>query len=509
MLRTRNVSTARDLHSFGCLTHGGCFAGTAGIKQHQSRVACFDAPVSTAQHCSGSVASLAYAWQLSTAPARCFAAVLMLAVGESTSIYTNVTFICKPLPMTRQASGGLINYLWHSHECAQCSSLIALSRAHNASACCFRHACPAASKTLPCAHRLPACCSTGPGLSPSALAAAIAVPVGVGVLAGGLLLSWLLKRHRRQQGASGVSGKGPSRSSSAFKDVEIGGFPPAGPPPPSDASRSRDQAGFSVVEGAGSMPISYVGSSVLWSSPSGYTAATTQSSVDADALTAINSTPSMQSAQPPHSLQQQQQQPLYAAALPVAGPAAGSSIRRGVAMGASSGAGERSRRLSWHLSVANREDPLHVLQGSSSVPMQEGSAHLVRGAATPDNSFSTRPASVSSARQNSGSTAEPGTPKHSLDMQLLPPAAGSSSEGTVADDRRSAVFTLLKQRSDVAVLRDLTIGPLLGRGSYGRLYRGAQPCVLAGSGGSWQHVLYNMLCCQQMQVASSQKKSLV
>lgn len=302
------------------------------------------------------------------------------------------------------------------------------------------------------------------------------------MLAGGLLLSWLLKWSKQKQGASGVSGKGPSPSSSAAKDVEMGGFPPAGAPPPSDASRLCDQGVSPAVEAAGSMPISYGGSSILWSSPSGYTAATAQSSVDADALTAINSTPSMQSAQPPHSLQQQQ--PLYAAAL--AGP--GSSIRRGV--GASSGAGERSRRLSWHLSVPNREDPLHVLQGASSAPMQDGPAHLMRGAATPDNSCSTRPASVASGRRNSGSTAEPGTPKHSLDMQLLPPTVGSSSGGTVADDRRSAVFTLLKQRSDVAVLRDLTIGPLLGRGSYGKFYRGAQPCVLAGSGAA------GSMCCR-------------
>jgi hypothetical protein len=31
---------------------------------------------------------------------------------------------------------------------------------------------------------------------------------------------------------------------------------------------------------------------------------------------------------------------------------------------------------------------------------------------------------------------------------------------------------LLKARSDMAVLRDLKIGPLLGRGSYGRVYKG-------------------------------------
>jgi hypothetical protein len=373
----------------------------------------------------------------------------------------------------------------------QCSSLVALGRTgqHNHRQHRAAHYC------------LPACCPTG--LSRSALAAAIAVPVGVGVLAGGLLLSWLLRRRKRQQATSVTSGKGPSSALSAAKDVEMGGLPPAGPPPPSDASRLYDQASTPAVEAAGSMPISYGGSSVLWSSPSGITAATTQSSADADALTAINSTSSVQSAQPHHSLQQQQQQSLYGAAA-LAGPGS-SSIRRGAR--GSSGTGERSRRLSWHLSVPDREDPLHVLQGSSSAPMQDGSAHLLRGAATPDNASLAHPASVGSGRQNSSSTAEPGTPKHSLDMQLLPPTAGSSSGGTVADERRSAVFTLLKQRSDVAVLRDLTIGPLLGRGSYGRVYRGEQPCVLAGSGPSTQQAVMLLATACGLQAENSSSGS--
>jgi hypothetical protein len=36
----------------------------------------------------------------------------------------------------------------------------------------------------------------------------------------------------------------------------------------------------------------------------------------------------------------------------------------------------------------------------------------------------------------------------------------------------SGLPALLKARSDMAVLRDLKIGPLLGRGSYGRVYKG-------------------------------------
>jgi hypothetical protein len=37
---------------------------------------------------------------------------------------------------------------------------------------------------------------------------------------------------------------------------------------------------------------------------------------------------------------------------------------------------------------------------------------------------------------------------------------------------------MLKARSDMAVLRDLKIGPLLGRGSYGRVYKGEQGLLL-------------------------------
>jgi hypothetical protein len=49
-------------------------------------------------------------------------------------------------------------------------------------------------------------------------------------------------------------------------------------------------------------------------------------------------------------------------------------------------------------------------------------------------------------------------------------AAGSRA---VADQRYGSATALLRARADVSVLRDLKIGPLIGRGSYGRVYRGA------------------------------------
>lgn len=57
--------------------------------------------------------------------------------------------------------------------------------------------------------------------------------------------------------------------------------------------------------------------------------------------------------------------------------------------------------------------------------------------------------------------------------------AGSSagvggSGGQLGTSARSAgsVSNMLKIRSEKAVLKDLRIGPLLGRGSYGRVYKG-------------------------------------
>jgi hypothetical protein len=52
-------------------------------------------------------------------------------------------------------------------------------------------------------------------------------------------------------------------------------------------------------------------------------------------------------------------------------------------------------------------------------------------------------------------------------------ATGSGGQlGAVAARGINNVSNMLKMRSEVAVLRDLKIGPLLGRGSYGRVYKG-------------------------------------
>jgi len=88
------------------------------------------------------------------------------------------------------------------------------------------------------------------------------------------------------------------------------------------------------------------------------------------------------------------------------------------------------------------------------------------------------------AVQGSGGTYDGGsTFSTGLQSQRFTGSASFGSRAAGMDDRLSSVSALLKARSDVAVLRDLKIGPLLGRGSYGRVYRGE-----AGMDGLAEHL---------------------
>eukprot|EP00878_Enallax_costatus_P011749 GHUV01012265.1.p1 GENE.GHUV01012265.1~~GHUV01012265.1.p1 ORF type:complete len:598 (+),score=177.52 GHUV01012265.1:184-1977(+) len=96
--------------------------------------------------------------------------------------------------------------------------------------------------------------------------------------------------------------------------------------------------------------------------------------------------------------------------------------------------------------------------------------------AEPDSSGGGNPGSRNpSAGRGSGSGHGTGSAGNSGGSPST--AAGSSrggrgGSGMALYDRANNVSGLLKIRSDMAVLRDLKIGPLLGRGSYGRVYKG-------------------------------------
>lgn len=311
------------------------------------------------------------------------------------------------------------------------------------------------------------CCPAGP--TSNTLAVAIAVPIAVVALAAGLTFIWCLSRRRTKQRAATL--KDPSKCGPHYlKDIELGGGPGPGVAPGRHSSASVpdtasglqvDQGRSAQVETVGSMPYSYGGSSLLWSSPSGLTAGTASFGPE-DAEIVVGG-PSGAS-----SSQQTAQPAVHHAAAVGVGPAGGQAIRAAGSLG-----WQRARRLSGR--YLQPVDLPRVSTASS----QDETAHLQYPARGPD-SVTPVPSIATGSRQQSASTTEPGTPKNSLEMQLLAanrPASmgtgpGSSSSG---DDRRSAVYALLKARSDVAVLRDLRIGPLLGRGSYGRVYRGA--CV--------------------------------
>lgn len=77
--------------------------------------------------------------------------------------------------------------------------------------------------------------------------------------------------------------------------------------------------------------------------------------------------------------------------------------------------------------------------------------------------------------EGSASAVASGTTDGNLGSNSYSVAAGSSRmhRGADVQDRGSRdVPALLKARSDMVVLRDLKIGPLLGQGSYGRVYKG-------------------------------------
>lgn len=236
-----------------------------------------------------------------------------------------------------------------------------------------------------------------------------------------------------------------------------------------------------ACEGAASMPYSFGGSSLMLSTPSGVTG----SSVDLDPVTGasslVSSLPFANQLAPGHP----------AAAAGAVAAAAGAAGAGGSTIGSRARAGwQQARRNSRRYTQAAELQLLQELQAS----MQDDTAQLhdqhqhqqLPGAASTNAGLTAVPStgitpvpSTGDGRQDSTSTLEPGTPKSSLEMHaaaLQGPASsntgGSSGTGSAADDRRSNMAALLKARSDVAVLRDLRIGTLLGRGSYGRVYRG-------------------------------------
>lgn len=82
------------------------------------------------------------------------------------------------------------------------------------------------------------------------------------------------------------------------------------------------------------------------------------------------------------------------------------------------------------------------------------------------------------AISSGGTQGKPGNSGSTVDLSMLNTTARAKRYGMGSkrtnriNDRLDSLSALLKARSNAAVLRDLKMGPLLGRGSYGRVYKG-------------------------------------
>lgn len=131
-------------------------------------------------------------------------------------------------------------------------------------------------------------------------------------------------------------------------------------------------------------------------------------------------------------------------------------------------------------------------RSSAGAPFSSGGAHSsgAGGGGRVSSAASSEPWGGSGATAGSGGQL-PGTLTQGTivpcDLSILSTAARSKRYGLGSkrsnriNDRLDSLQALLKARSDVAVLRDLKIGPLLGRGSYGRVYKGKPCCPLFDS----------------------------
>ncbi|WIA11806.1 hypothetical protein OEZ85_011898 [Tetradesmus obliquus] len=319
---------------------------------------------------------------------------------------------------------------------------------------------------------------TTTGISPSARTAAIVVPVVVGVLLLAGLAAWLCIRRRRKQRALqprhpkdieagrrymhelvGVGPAGNQRhprqgeTDGLYAAADANGTAAAAGHTSAGSSSGGDSAGPGATAGAaGGSAVGSGGSSSgqLWHNTGSTSRQESGNSAGAGSYSAsagMAETSSMETMGldrlstgrlTPGTLAQGLQHPLSSnRSFEMASPGTG----------ASPGAGAT---------------PVAARTSGDAAAASAAAAEAARHSAS--STHSTRSARSSTPRGGGVSSSSGG--------------GGSLASGSRALDRAACgLSALLKARSDEALLRDLKIGPLLGRGSYGRVYKGRWKAV--------------------------------
>lgn len=133
--------------------------------------------------------------------------------------------------------------------------------------------------------------------------------------------------------------------------------------------------------------------------------------------------------------------------------------------------GSADRALAKHSATAPAYAPDIAVPAAAGTASGAGASDAGLGELGPTDSFPStlNPTVSSSTSAFASSTAWPNLAVSSVGT--VSTELASSSMGT-GGRRTEALSAMLKARSDVAVLRDIKLGPLLGAGSFGRVYKG-------------------------------------
>ncbi|WIA11808.1 hypothetical protein OEZ85_011900 [Tetradesmus obliquus] len=298
------------------------------------------------------------------------------------------------------------------------------------------------------------------GLAPGVLAAAVAVPVAVALLAAALA-AWLCRRRRRRKRAAAAAARGPKDvEAGRHHSTDLGGF--RDHQHPSDDDRDRVLP-LSTVAGAAAPGSMYTSSS-----------ATSSSSMVAHLATGV---PVLYGSS--HSAHSPGVLPYPDSGGGGASGSTPSGLNTPAAAAASSAITFRDGVAATTAASGQYIGRHSTSSGASPAPV------TTMGSIDPAFMHSSRePSSTADISGGGGGSTGRGSGQAGMPASASGGGGGSGGAGSSAGvggsggqlgtSARSAgsVSNMLKIRSEKAVLKDLRIGPLLGRGSYGRVYKG-------------------------------------